>query len=354
MSEQQPALAHHPVLLTETLAMLRPERGGRFVDCTLGLGGHTEAILSASPSASVIGIDTDDESLERATSRLEIFGDRFIGIHANFKELAKVLDSLGIKTVEGIVADLGISSYQLAAPDRGFSFQQDAPLDARMDRSHGQTAADLVNALEESELADLIYVYGEERGSRKIARLIVRERARQPIETTSQLASLVVRALNIKGRWRIHPATRTFQALRIAVNEEIDGLKEFISTAISCLGAGARLAIISFHSLEDRVVKTAFRLESGVCQCDYRGRELPGGFTDMSPADNAYPDTAPDAASKAVERPIAAGTNVVCHRCGAEKRVIVLTRKPLRPSSEEIQINPRSRSARLRVCERIP
>jgi 16S rRNA (cytosine1402-N4)-methyltransferase len=334
--------------------MLRPERGGRFVDCTLGLGGHAEAILLASPSALVIGIDTDAESLERATGRLENFGDRFIGIHANFKELAKVLHSLGIKTVEGIVADLGISSYQLAAPDRGFSFQQEAPLDARMDRSRGQTAADMVNTLEEAELADLIYAYGEERGARKIARMIIRERARQSIETTSQLANLVVRALNIKGRWRIHPATRTFQALRIAVNEEIEGLKEFISTAISCLAAEARFAVISFHSLEDRVVKTAFRLESGVCQCEYGSRDLLGGFGDLSPAASAYPDTDPDAASKAVERPSAAGANVVCHRCGAKKRVIVLTRKPIRSSSEEIQINPRSRSARLRVCERVP
>lgn len=336
--------------------MLRPERGGWFLDCTLGLGGHSEAILSASETAAVIGIDADAESLEKAAHRLSKFGNRFIGVHSNFKEIDKVLEGRGIKAVRGIVADLGISSFQLAVPERGFSFQHEAPLDARMDRSHGPTAADLVNDLEESELADLIYKYGEERGSRRIARLIVKERAKQPIETTTQLANIVVRALRTKGRWRIHPATRTFQALRIAVNDEIEGLSDFISKAISCLEPQARLAVISFHSLEDRVVKTALRLESGVCQCHSRERLEPGhliesleyeespyegvtGHNLVSETHEAYSATVRDA--------------VVCQRCGARRRVTILTRKPIRPSAAEIGNNPRSRSARLRVCERV-
>jgi 16S rRNA (cytosine1402-N4)-methyltransferase len=345
LSEQQQRPLHQSVLLAEVIDLLRPQSGGRFVDCTLGLGGHSEAILSAALTSQVIGIDRDAESLESANRRLEPFGDRFIGVHGNFKDLASVLDRMGVASVQGIIADLGISSYQLDAPERGFSFQQEAALDMRMDRSQGETAADLVNSLPEAELADLIFEYGEERGSRKVARAIVRERATEPIETTSRLAAIVVRALNIKGHWRIHPATRTFQALRIAVNSEIEGLGQFVSTAISYLNTGARLAIISFHSLEDRIVKNTFRLESGICQCDQR-RFPPGLDAPVVARQSAgsFETVAPESA---------AGSETLCARCGARKRVTILTRKPVRPTEEEMNSNPRSRSARLRVCERL-
>ncbi|HEY6330102.1 MAG TPA: 16S rRNA (cytosine(1402)-N(4))-methyltransferase RsmH [Blastocatellia bacterium] len=352
-SEGQVAYEHRPVLLAEVLRTLEPERGGTFVDCTLGLGGHSEAFLSAAPDVEVIGMDADSESIEMASRRLERFGSQFRAVHSNFKELERVLDELGIEKVRGILADLGISSYQLGLPERGFSFQQEAPLDMRMDRNQPKTAASLVNNLDESELADIIYQYGEEKGSRRIARLIVKERANHPIETTSQLASIVVRAVRVKGHWRIHPATRTFQALRIAVNEELEGLPEFISTAISRLEPHGKLGIISFHSLEDRIVKTAFRRESGVCQCRYphfggdEDRHAPAEELDEEELDEA------DAHSRTVERDAFKASTVVCQRCGAVKRVSLLTRKPIRPGEEEIGSNPRSRSARLRVCERL-
>jgi 16S rRNA (cytosine1402-N4)-methyltransferase len=347
--EDQAGFEHKPVLAAEVLRTLEPERGGVFVDCTLGLGGHSEAFLLANPDLRVVGIDADSESLERATARLERFGSRFTGVHANFKDIEGVLDNLRIEKVRGILADLGISSYQLGLPERGFSFQQESPLDMRMNRNQPKTAASLVNDLDESELADLIYQYGEEKGSRRIARLIIKERAARPIETTTQLASLVVRALRIKGRWRIHPATRTFQALRIAVNGELEGLAEFISAAISRLEAGGRLGIISFHSLEDRIVKTAFRIESGVCQCRYPA---------LAPRENSAhlteePEEGDDAHSGMVERDRFKASTVVCQRCGAARRVSLLTRKPIRPGEEELGSNPRSRSARLRVCERL-
>ncbi|HUK91025.1 MAG TPA: 16S rRNA (cytosine(1402)-N(4))-methyltransferase RsmH [Blastocatellia bacterium] len=340
MSESGSCVIHQPVLLKETLDALKPQRGGWFIDCTLGLGGHSEAMLTANPDVRVIGIDADAESIQLATRRLEPFGDRFRAVHANFKELDTVLAELKVERVNGILADLGISSYQLDTPGRGFSFQDDAPLDMRINRSSGQTAASLVNSLGESELADIIYQYGEERGARKIARMIVRERAKQAIETTQQLANLAVRALRVKGRWRIHPATRTFQALRIAVNQELDGLGEFISKAITYLEPAARLAVISFHSLEDRIVKSTFRLESGVCQCPHTRGDEPWRMAGIMPETEA------------------AGTgsnsgDIVCYRCGAKKRVVLVTRKPIRPSEEEVSANPRSRSARLRVCERI-
>jgi 16S rRNA (cytosine1402-N4)-methyltransferase len=320
--------SHQPVLLEEVTYWLRPERGGMFIDCTVGLGGHAEAMLAASPETVVIGIDRDLESLELARKRLATFGDRFLGIHADFKDLPELLSRVGAPEVRGVLADLGISSLQLENAERGFSFLFDAPLDMRMDRSGGETAADLVNRLGERELADLIFEYGQEHGARRIARAIVRERGRQKIVTTKQLADIVVRALNIPGRWRIHPATRTFQALRIAVNRELVGLAEFVSDAVSALGRGGRLAIISFHSLEDRIVKRAFRLESGKCLCE---PAVPSaGFADAEST-----------------------SNTTCHRCGARRRVVILTKKPVRPSSEEIKRNLRSRSARLRVCEKI-
>jgi 16S rRNA (cytosine1402-N4)-methyltransferase len=322
--------AHQPVLRQEVVEWLRPEREGTIVDCTVGLGGHAEALLEASTKVRVVGIDRDTEALEIAERRLASFGARFRAVHGNFRDIAEVLAGIGVSEVAGVLADLGVSSLQFDKAERGFSFGADAPLDMRMDTGSGETAAELIESMTEGELADLIFEYGEERGSRKIARAIVRARQKEPITTTSQLADIVVRALNIPGRWRIHPATRTFQAIRIAVNQEMQALESFLPAAISMLGPGARLAVISFHSLEDRIVKRRFLLESGRCLCNLEGR----GPMEQAPR-------------KEVEE-----GGVVCSRCGAAKRVQVLTRKPQRATREEIERNPRSRSALLRVCER--
>lgn len=316
---------HQPVLLTEVLEWLRAERGGIFVDCTVGTGGHSSAILSASPHTRVIGLDRDTDALAVARARLAIFEDRITLVHANFEAVASVVEGLGIGRVDGVLADLGVSSLQLDRSERGFSFAEDAPLDMRMDQARGPTAADLVNRLTERELADLIFEYGEERGARRIARRIARQRERQPITSTGQLADIVVRALNIRGRWRIHPATRTFQALRIAVNDELGAVERLIPDAISILGSGRRLAIISFHSLEDRIVKRGFLRESGRCACE-----------------------APTVRKREV-----AVDEFVCERCGARRRINILTRRPVRPGPEEVKRNSRSRSALLRVCERL-
>ncbi len=327
-TEEQAHEVHEPVLLAEVLEWLKPSEGMVIVDCTLGMGGHSEALLEAGPAIKVIGLDRDAESLDLARRRLQKYGERFLGIHAAFEDLSSTLAELGVGPVDGILADLGISSFQLEVGARGFSFQKDEPLDMRMDKSSGSTAADLINNLGEQELADLIFEKGEEPGARRIARAIVRERGARRIESTKLLSEIVVRALRKPGRWRIHPATRTFQALRIAVNGELERLDEFISSAISALRSRGRLMMISFHSLEDRIVKTAYRRESGRCVCSGR---------DARPAPQAAsPDDDP----------------LVCLRCGASKRVEVLTRKPIRPLEEEIARNPRSRSARLRVCER--
>jgi 16S rRNA (cytosine1402-N4)-methyltransferase len=320
---------HEPVLLEEVIEWLRPEKGGTFVDCTVGLGGHAKAILAASSEPRVLGIDRDSESLALARERLSIFEGRVQFVHANFADIASVLKGAGVAKVNGLLADLGVSSPQLQRSDRGFSFSFDAPLDMRMDQSSGETAADLVNQMEERELADLIFEYGEERGARKIARAIARERERSEIATTMQLADIVVRALNIPGRWRIHPATRTFQALRIAVNDELNALERFIPDAVSALASGGRLAIISFHSLEDRIVKRSFLRESGRCTCE----------TKTGLAGNRRKDVIID--------------EIICEHCGSHNRVRILTRKPVRPRSSEIERNPRSRSSLLRVCERL-
>ncbi len=320
---------HEPVLLAEVIEWLRPGEGGTFVDCTVGLGGHARAILAASPDTSVIGIDRDLEALALARERLLMFEGRVQLVHANFESIASVLDRDGTREVRGILADLGVSSMQIERTERGFSFVSDAPLDMRMDQDSELTAAELVNELAEHELADLIFEHGEERGARKIARAIVRQRDREPIATTKQLADVVVRALNIPGRWRIHPATRTFQALRIAVNDELGALERFIPAAISKLGHGRRLAIISFHSLEDRIVKRGFLRESGRCICETQRWQAGSG------------------------RKNAAVDEVICEHCGASRRVSVLTRKPVRPAPGEMERNPRSRSSLLRVCERL-
>src|SRR5205085_3884574 len=325
--ESQP---HEPVLLKEIVDFLRPERGGAFVDCTLGLGGHAEALLKASPAVRVIGIDRDREALAIAQKRLAIFDNRFQTVHANFDEISRVLAQLDTTDVQGVLADLGVSSLQLDTGDRGFSFAADAPLDMRMDQSGGETATDLVSNLTERELADLIFEYGEERGARRIARAIVRQRERAPIATTKQLADLVVRALHVPGRWRIHPATRTFQALRIAVNQELRAVEAFIPDAITALAKGGRLAIISFHSLEDRIVKRSFLRESGRCDCPAEVRRI------AQAAEKNF-ESRGEANGDSRE-----SGEVACPVCGARRRVHLLTRKPMRPSVAETARNPRS------------
>jgi len=320
---------HKPVLLKEVIEWLRPEDGGTFVDCTVGLGGHARAILAASPDSVLIGVDRDSAAVELAKQRLSIFEDRVRLVKGNFEDVSAALDKWGIGAVSGVLADLGVSSLQLDQGERGFSFGFEAPLDMRMDQSDGPTAADLVNQRSERELADLIFEYGGERGARKIARGIARARDREPVVTTKQLADIVVRALNIPGRWRIHPATRTFQALRIAVNDELDALERFIPAAISALVSGGRLAIISFHSLEDRIVKRSFLRESGRCICEARQ-----SFTGEARGDATIDD-------------------IICKHCGARTRIRILTRRPVRPTPEETERNPRSRSSLLRVCEKL-
>jgi 16S rRNA (cytosine1402-N4)-methyltransferase len=301
------------VLLFEAVGSLAPERGGLFVDATLGLGGHSEAILEASPDTRVVGIDLDREAIRLASERLACFGTRFRAVHANFREISRILDEAGENGADGILADLGVSSLQFDSAERGFSFRHDAPLDMRMDASGGvETAAELLERLPEEEIARVIYEYGEERKSRRIARWIVERRERgEPLKTTGELAALVARAVGYKRGDRIHPATRTFQALRIAVNGELEGLGGFVETAVDLLKTGGRLAVISFHSLEDRVVKRALRRLSGQCEC---GRRVP-----------------------------------LC-ACGARKVVEVLTRRPVVPNEQEVEVNPRARSAKLRAC----
>src|SRR5437660_6323179 len=226
---------HRPVLLRETIELLAAGRGGLFVDCTVGLGGHSEAILQASPDAQVLGIDRDGEALELARTRLAQYGSRFRAVHADFRDITRVLAEAKVKQVRGILADLGVSSLQLDSPSRGFSFRHDAPLDMRMDASSGETAAELLGRLSEVEIARIVFEYGEERRSRRIARRIVESRERdEPVRTTIDLAQLVERAIGGKQR-RIHPATRTFQALRIAVNRELEGLDQFVADAIDVL-----------------------------------------------------------------------------------------------------------------------
>ena len=297
---------HIPVLVGEVVLALRPQAQGVYVDATLGEGGHAEALLRASvPSGRLIGIDRDAEVLEIARRRLAPFGLRVKIVHAHAAESRRILDALDIAQVDGILLDLGVSSYQLASAERGFSFAREGPLDMRMDRTTEQTAATLVNTLGEWELVDLITRYGEEHWAGRIARAIVRARRRAPLRTTQDLAVIVSQAIPPSARPpRIHPATRTFQALRIAVNEELSRLEESLKSAISCLRAGGRLCVIAYHSLEDRIVKRTFQAQATVLEMT-----LP--------------------------------------------RVRLLTRKPVTCTLAERQANPRGRSAKLRVLERV-
>jgi len=303
-------LPHYPVLYEAVLEGLMPRPHGCYIDATVGAGGHAGGILTASqPRGRLLGIDADPQAVALARERLAAFGDRATLVQGNFSELASVAPARGFVKVDGILFDLGLSSMQLAAPGRGFSFQQDGPLDMRFDPSGLTTAADLVNGLEERELSDILRRYGQEREARRIARTIVSAR---PLRSTLELSTLIERVLG--RREHIHPATRTFQALRIAVNDELSALRKALPQALGLLSTGGRLAIISFHSLEDRIVKQFLELEARDCIC---------------------PPDIP-----------------VCV-CGHQARLKIITRHPIRPSEEEIAANPRSRSARLRIAVRI-
>jgi 16S rRNA (cytosine1402-N4)-methyltransferase len=306
---------HRPVLLTETMQFLEPSRGGVFVDGTVGLGGHSEAILTSSDDTRVIGFDRDPEALAFATQRLASFGDRFSPVLADFREIEHILSVRGQFEVAGVLVDLGVSSLQFDSPTRGFSFRHDAPLDMRMNPESGEpSATDLLAQLPENEIARIIYEYGEERRSRRIARWIVEKREHgEPVSTTKQLADLVARAVGAK-KSKLHPATQTFQALRIAVNHELEGLGSFVEKSVDLLKVDGRFVAISFHSLEDRIIKQQLRRLSGQCQC---------------------PPRAP-----------------VCS-CGARKQVEILTKRPVVPADVEVRQNPRARSAKLRACRKL-
>ncbi|NJN94795.1 MAG: 16S rRNA (cytosine(1402)-N(4))-methyltransferase RsmH [Anaerolineales bacterium] len=300
---------HQSVLLAEVITALQPHSGGIYMDGTVGAGGHTAALLAASaPDGQVFGFDRDQSALDLAKRQLAQFGQRVHLFHANFDRLAQTARAHNLPPADGILLDLGVSSMQFDQPERGFSFQAEGPLDMRMDASAGPTAAELVNSLPEEELANLIYRYGEERHSRRIARAIVKAR---PLSSTAELAQLVLRASRSE-RTKIHPATRTFQALRIAVNDELGALERTLPQALACLNPGGRLAVISFHSLEDRIVKNYFRQESQDCICP-------------------------------PEQPVCT--------CRHKATIDIITKRPITASLVEIDANPRARSAKLRVVE---
>ena len=290
---------HEPVMVAEVLDHLAPARGGLFVDCTVGYGGHTRALLDAGATR-VIGFDRDQDALAYARRTLAEHESRVDLVHSDYRRLNEVLDAQGVTSVDGLLADLGVSSMQLDEPGRGFSFRRDDPLDMRMDRTSGPTAAEAIRDADERTLADVIYEFGEERHSRRVARALVDARTRGAVETTGQLADIVRRAIPRKGYSRIDPATRTFQALRIWVNRELEGLDAFLRAAASRLGPGGRMAVITFHSLEDRIVKHTLR---------------------------------------ALQAEGAVG-------------LTVRTKRPMVPTDAEIERNPRARSAKLRAAER--
>ena len=286
-------------MVAEVLEHLDPSRGGTFVDCTVGLGGHARAVLDAGATR-LVGLDRDPAALAQAGETLRGYAERVELVHGDYRQLGDVLAARGIDQVDGVLADLGVSSMQLDAPGRGFSFRRDEPLDMRMDTTAGPTAAEAIAAADERTLADVIYEFGEDRHARRIARAIVERRARQSIETTGQLADIVRRAIPRKGYSRIDPATRTFQAVRIWVNRELEGLDTFLGDAVGRLAPGGRLVVMAFHSLEDRVVKHTLR----------------------------------------------------ALQAAGDVGITVRTKRPLVPGEAEIERNPRARSAKLRAAER--
>ena len=307
---------HQPVLLRETIEELVTKKDGIYVDCTLGGGGHTEAILSASPDTRVIGIDQDTEALKASAERLAPYGDRAVFVWNNFRNIDAVLSELGIEKVDGFLFDLGISSPQLDHADRGFSYQQDAPLDMRMNReSTGLTARDIVNTYTEEELAEILWKYGEERWAKRIAAFIVESREKKPLETTGELVSVIKAAIPKKVRQEgHHPAKKSFQALRIAVNDELNIIAPAMEAAAKHLNHGGKLAVISFHSLEDRIVKETLKYLAADCICPPH--------------------------------------QIVC-TCNKERLIKITVRKPIVAGEAELQENPRARSAKLRVGMRV-
>jgi 16S rRNA (cytosine1402-N4)-methyltransferase len=291
---------HEPVMTRDVLAFLAPEKGGVFVDCTVGLGGHARAMLEAGASR-MIGLDRDRAALALAAQTLSTFRDRVELVHSDYRAIESVLDERGIQTIDGALADMGLSSFQLESEGRGFSFQREDPLDMRMDPTTGPTAADLLREASETEIADAIYQFGEERFSRRIARAITLTRDDAPIRTTGQLAAIVRKAVPRRGFTRIDPATRTFQALRIWVNGELEHIDAFLAAVTRRLRTGARLVVLTFHSLEDRIVKHTLRA--------------------LAQKEDAL--------------------------------IRVLTKKPVTPQPDEIERNPRARSAKLRAAERM-
>jgi 16S rRNA (cytosine1402-N4)-methyltransferase len=303
---------HRPVMLDEVLAILQPHSGGLYVDATLGLGGHTAALLQASgPEGRVLGLDQDRQALSLASCRLTVFGHRFQLAHANFSELREIAVQRHLSGCDGVLMDLGVSSLQLGTGERGFSFQQEGPLDMRMDQERSLTAHEVVNYYSEKDLANLIYQFGEEPLSRRIAHAIFRAR---PIKNTRVLAELVAKAVPFRKQARIHPATKTFQALRIFVNDELGNLSKGLRAAVDLLKPGGRLVVISFHSLEDRIVKETLRSLSRDCCCS---RDVP-----------------------------------FC-QCGNRRQLHLLTKSPVQASPLEVGENPRARSAKLRAAEKL-
>jgi 16S rRNA (cytosine1402-N4)-methyltransferase len=291
---------HVPVLVDQVRSLLQPERGGVFVDCTLGLGGHARMLLEHGATR-VIGIDRDVDAIGHARAMLEPWSDRVTFVHGDYRQLDALLDRVGVDRVNGLLADLGVSSMQLDAAGRGFSFRRDEPLDMRMDRTTGSPAGEMLDQIDETELADVIFRFGEERRSRQVARAIVNARRAAPIRTTGRLAEIVRHAVAARTWQRIDPATRTFQAIRIWVNGELDGLAEFIGAAARRLAPAGRLAVIAFHSLEDRIVKHTLR--------------------DLARGD--------------------------------EGLVSLLTKHPVMATDDEVALNPRARSAKLRAAVRV-
>jgi 16S rRNA (cytosine1402-N4)-methyltransferase len=305
---------HRPVMVEEVLRFLEAGRGGMFVDATFGGGGHTRTILGAHPLNRVLAIDRDAEALESGRSSLGSDLSRVELLHADYRDLGRILRERAGVEPAGILVDMGLSSRQLLDPERGFSFREEGPLDMRMDRASGRTAADLVNTLPERELRRLIREYGEDHHAARISRAIVRRRVLRPFALTTELTACIAGAVPRRGPERIHPATRTFQALRIAVNDELAGLGRFIEESVEALPAGGRFVAIAFHSLEDRPVKTTLRSLAHRCVCP----------TDL---------------------PLCA--------CGRTDLVRILTPRAVRPSADEVARNPASRSARLRAAERL-
>ena len=309
------AHVHQPVLCAEVVQFLSPLAGKTIVDGTLGLGGHTEAMLQADASVTVIGVDRDAEALAMAAERLATFGSRFRAVHGTFGQLDEHLDGLGIQAVDGVLLDIGVSSLHLDVAERGFSFRRDGPLDMRMNRQAPETAADWIHTVTESLLTDVIYRFGEERYARRIARTIVRTRESIRIESTAQLADIVRKAVPAKyDHRRLDPATRTFQAIRIFLNDELGQLEAGLSVGFERLTIGGTFVVISFHSLEDRIVKHFFREKAKACVC---------------------PPKMPECV------------------CGKQIEAEILTKRPLTATPEELATNPRSRSAKLRAATRL-